>query len=322
MEYVEGRSLGKILSKVTRLPEGSAVRIVNQAAQGLHYAHKRRVIHRDVKPDNILVRPDGLAKLADFGLAKDFDDVGGGGLTRSAAALGTPHFMAPEQYADAKRAGVASDVYALGATLFMAVTGKPPFAGCGSLIALAKKARGDVPSPRELVPGLSEQIEAAIRKAMSPDPTKRPASCLEFVKLLPSPGLWDKDPAPGAAAPAGKQRSGKERRASVRRVCTVAATCVVDTDLFNGGGADAKEAWPAVVRDVSAGGLGVVLARRFEPGTLLAVEMEGGPRKKVRTMLVRVVRVQGEELGHWRHGCAFVTPPDDNDLGQLLREAR
>ena len=112
MEYVEGESLGGLIAKHGRLPEGQAVRIITQAAQGLHYAHRRRVIHRDVKPDNILVRTDGRAKLADFGLAKDKED--DKDLTRPATGLGTPHFMAPEQYTDAKNAGVRCDVYSLG----------------------------------------------------------------------------------------------------------------------------------------------------------------------------------------------------------------
>ena len=104
MEYVDGDSLGGLIARHGRLPEGQAVRIITQAAQALHYAHRRRVIHRDVKPDNILVRTDGRAKLADFGLAKDKEN--DKDLTRPATGLGTPHFMAPEQYTDAKNAGV------------------------------------------------------------------------------------------------------------------------------------------------------------------------------------------------------------------------
>ena len=94
--HVDGPSLGDCIQRQGRLPEAEAVRIVTQIAEALHYAHGRRVIHRDVKPDNILLDPDGRAKLIDLGLAKDIDaDVQ---LTRPSAGLGTPNFMAPEQF--------------------------------------------------------------------------------------------------------------------------------------------------------------------------------------------------------------------------------
>jgi serine/threonine protein kinase len=311
MEYVDGQSLGKMLTRVKRLPEGPAVRIITQVAQALHYAHKRRVIHRDVKPDNILIRTDGLAKLADFGLAKDVEE--GHGLTRSASTLGTPHFMAPEQYADAKRVGVQGDVYSLGATLYAAVTGRLPFADVSSLAALAKKVRGEIPSPRQIVPGLSEPLDMAVRRAMAPDLTKRPATCLDFVKLLPAAAQWAAAGGKAGAKPTPPPKPAAERRGSPRRDCVVGATCVVNTSLF-GGGPDGQESWPGVVRDVSAGGLGVVLARRFESGTVLTVELDGGLRKEARRLLVKVVRVKDEGLGHWRLGCQFVTAVEGESL--------
>ena len=304
MEFVDGVGLGKQLAKQGRMPEGHAVRVVTQVAQALEYAHRHRVIHRDVKPDNILVRPDGLAKLADFGLAKDIDD--DNDLTRTNRCLGTPHFMAPEQYVDAKTVGVPSDVYSLGATLYAAVTGAAPFGNVASLIALAQKVKGDIPSPRQLVPELSPALDEAVRRAMSPDPAARPASCLEFVKLLPPPAdapAWG-----GPLAPVPIPAAGRERRAAARRACVVATTCVIDTGLV-AGGADAAEAWPAVVRNISAGGMGLVLARRFEPGTVFAVRMDGAVGKPPRDLVARVVNVRADGQAHWFHGCALAAPP-------------
>src|SRR5205814_8790415 len=102
-------------------------RLIAQVAQGLHKAHKQGVVHRDVKPDNILVTRDGQAKLTDLGLVKEVEaDLN---LTRTGRGLGTPHFMAPEQFRAAKEAGPRADIYALGATLYMMVTGELP---CGS----------------------------------------------------------------------------------------------------------------------------------------------------------------------------------------------
>src|SRR5204862_529603 len=100
MEFVEGESLGQKLEREHHLPETEAIRIIGQVAQGLHKAHKLGLIHRDVKPDNILLTPDGQVKLVDLGLVKEVDaDLN---LTRTNRGLGTPHFMAPEQFRNAK----------------------------------------------------------------------------------------------------------------------------------------------------------------------------------------------------------------------------
>src|SRR5206468_6334379 len=112
MEFVEGESLGRKLERDGKMPEAEAIRIIAQVAQGLHRAHKQNLIHRDVKPDNILVMPDGTAKLADLGLVKTGDtDLN---LTKTGRGLGTPHFMAPEQFRDAKGVDPRCDIYSLG----------------------------------------------------------------------------------------------------------------------------------------------------------------------------------------------------------------
>jgi hypothetical protein len=319
MEYVDGESLGSLIARKGRLAEGLAVRIISQVAQGLHFAHRRKVIHRDVKPDNILVRYDGMVKLADFGLAKDFEN--DKDLTRPATGLGTPHFMAPEQYEDAKNASVLCDVYSLGATLYNAVTGQLPFESCVSMVTLAKKIKGEVTPPRQLVPDLSEQVDDAIRRAMSPDPAKRPVSCLQFINLLPSKLQWGRlgDHAPHRAD--ASARAGHERRTAARHPCTLGITCVVDTGLF-AGGAEGEEIWPATVHDVSPRGVGLVMPRRFERGTVFRVEMEAAAGRPARKIAVRVANIRSEALGHWFHGCVFIDPLTDQDLRNLLRSAR
>jgi serine/threonine protein kinase len=182
MEFVEGESLGQKIQREGRLGETEAIRIVAQVAQGLHRAHKMNLVHRDIKPDNIMVMPDGTAKLTDLGLVKELEaDLN---LTKTGRGLGTPHFMAPEQFRDAKNAGLRCDIYALGATLYMMLTGELPFKSSGPLDAWMKKMGNDLVSPRQLVPSLSERIDWAIRRAMSADPEKRPSSCREFVEDL------------------------------------------------------------------------------------------------------------------------------------------
>lgn len=182
MEFVDGESLGQRIERDGRIGEEESIRIIAQVCQGLHRAHKQGLIHRDVKPDNIMVTRDGVAKLTDLGLVKDVE--GELNLTRTGRGLGTPHFMAPEQFRNAKNVDVRSDIYSLGATLYMMVTGSIPFDKCGPLDCWMKKIHNDFPAPRQLVPSLSERIDWAIRRAMSGDPEKRPGTCREFVEDL------------------------------------------------------------------------------------------------------------------------------------------
>ncbi len=199
MEFVDGESLGNRLEREGKVPEAEAIRLIAQVAQGLHKAHKHGLVHRDVKPDNILVTRDGQAKLADLGLVKELEtDLN---LTRTGRGLGTPHFMAPEQFRNAKNADVRCDIYSLAATLYMTVTGELPFKSLGPLDAWMKKINNEIQLPRELEPGLSERLDWAIRRAMSADPTLRPASCREFVEDLTGHSTRKITP---AEAPAGQ----------------------------------------------------------------------------------------------------------------------
>ena len=123
-----------------------------------------------------------MAKLTDLGLVKEVD--GDLNLTRTGRGLGTPHFMAPEQFRNAKKADARCDIYSLGATLYQMVTGELPFKGCGPVDAWMKKINNELPLPRDLVPRLSDRVDWAIRRAMSPDPQQRPTSCREFIEDL------------------------------------------------------------------------------------------------------------------------------------------
>jgi eukaryotic-like serine/threonine-protein kinase len=183
MEFVHGESLGQRIEREGRIPEAEAIRLIAQIAQGLHRAHKQNLVHRDVKPDNILVTLEGVAKLADLGLVKEMEtDLN---LTKTGRGLGTPHFMAPEQFRNAKSANARCDIYSLGATLYQMVTGELPFGRSnGPLEAWMKKVQNDLTPPRKLAPELSERLDWAIRRAMASQADHRPASCREFVEDL------------------------------------------------------------------------------------------------------------------------------------------
>lgn len=182
MELVDGESLGQRLERAGAVPEAEAVRIIAQVCEGLQRAHKQGLVHRDVKPDNIMVTRDGVAKLTDLGLVKDVE--GDLNLTKTGRGLGTPHYMAPEQFRNAKGVDIRGDIYSLGATLYAVVTGQVPFENASPLDCWMKKLRNEFPPPRELNPAVSERVDWAIRRAMSAEPNQRPASCREFVEDL------------------------------------------------------------------------------------------------------------------------------------------
>jgi serine/threonine protein kinase len=195
MEFVDGESLGQRVDRDGPLPEAEAVRLMGMVCEGLHRAHKQGLIHRDVKPDNILVTRDGVAKLTDLGLVKDMEAEMN--LTRTGRGLGTPHYMAPEQFRNAKNADVRCDVYSLGATLYTLLTGEVPFAKTSPLDCWMKKTKNDFPPPRDLNPRLTERVNWAIRRAMHADAGKRPASVREFMEDLTGIG-WRSGAASGS----------------------------------------------------------------------------------------------------------------------------
>ncbi|MCS6867011.1 MAG: protein kinase [Gemmataceae bacterium] len=200
MEYVDGESIGQHIEKYGPYPEAEAIRLITQVCDGLQRAHKQGLVHRDVKPDNILVTRDGVAKLTDMGLVKEVD--GDLNLTRTGRGLGTPHYMAPEQFRNAKSVDVRGDIYSLGATLYAMVTGVVPFDNSSPLDCWMKKIRNEFAAPKELNPKISDRVDWAIRRAMSAEPSQRPSSCREFVEDLTGQSRHAPPAASAAAAPA------------------------------------------------------------------------------------------------------------------------
>src|SRR5262249_1429462 len=127
LEYVEGQSAHALLQLHGKLAVGDAVHIILDIARALEHAHSRNIVHRDIKPDNILLSKSGMAKLSDLGLAKRMDD--STNLTNAKQGFGTPYYMPYEQALSAKYADGRSDIYALGATLYHLLTGEIPFTG-------------------------------------------------------------------------------------------------------------------------------------------------------------------------------------------------
>ncbi len=170
----------------TRAPRShdSIVSLCERIARALHVAHEAGIVHRDVKPGNVMVTPEGDPVLLDFGLARDVDETGPA-LTHTGDAFGTPAYMAPEQLRRGPRPiDRRADVYALGVTLFECLTLRRPFGNAG-LVELAETIeRSDVPDPRSLEPGLAADLAVVVRTAMARLPEHRYATALDFADDL------------------------------------------------------------------------------------------------------------------------------------------
>lgn len=188
MEYIDGVSVQTLLAQRGRLSLGIALRIIWEVAHGLAHAHSRGIVHRDIKPANILIDPSGVAKLTDFGLAKDrFTD--STSLTKTKQGFGTPFYMPYEQTVSAKNADQRSDLFALGATAYHMLTGRLPFEGQTPLEITEKKQAGLYPSPSEHVPSLNPKIDALLAKLLAKKPEDRFQSASDLIIALDESNL-------------------------------------------------------------------------------------------------------------------------------------
>lgn len=181
-EFVDGGSLCDRLGEGS-LPVDEALAILEDIARALVAAAKENIIHRDIKPDNIMLSKEGPAKLADLGLAKDIyaQDVE---LTKSNITMGTPAYMSPEQAEDARSADMRSDIYCLGATLYHMLTGSIPFPATTTINALNKLIHAPTPNPRDLCPGLPTDVTALCMKMMAKSKAHRYQTAEELLQVI------------------------------------------------------------------------------------------------------------------------------------------
>jgi serine/threonine protein kinase len=190
MEYVDGHSCAELLRERGTLPPDEAVEILAQSCRGLDYAHRHRVVHRDVKPGNLMRSRDGMVKLADFGIAKAAEQ---SDITKVGSVLGTAAYLSPEQ-ARGEPAGPASDMYALGVVAYQLLAGRLPYEAA-SLTDLARRQEA-APPPRldEVTSGVSPALAAAVARALHRDPDQRYVDAAEMETAL-SDGLRGRAPA-------------------------------------------------------------------------------------------------------------------------------
>ncbi len=214
MEYVRGKSLAEVVKSQGKLDPETAVGYVLQAARGLKHAHDRGMIHRDVKPDNLLLDDQGIVKVADLGLVKtsecgarnsecgvqdtermpapDLSETPHSelrtrhslNLTGARIALGTPAYMSPEQCRDAATVDHRADIYSLGCTLYVLVTGRPPFDGTTAVELMSKHAYDPLVPPEQIVARVPSAISAVIQRMMAKDPADRFQDMAEVVRTL------------------------------------------------------------------------------------------------------------------------------------------
>jgi serine/threonine protein kinase len=197
LEYVDGASALELLEKKGNLAIGDAVSIALDIGRALEHAHSRNIVHRDIKPGNILITRAGVAKLADMGLAKRTDE--SSHLTMARQGFGTPYYMPYEQAMNARTADSRSDIYALGATLYHLLVGEVPFPGDNSLEIVDRKAQGDFPAASQVNAKVPPALDAILSRMMARKPEDRYQTASEVIVDLERTGLAPR--VPGFADP-------------------------------------------------------------------------------------------------------------------------
>jgi serine/threonine-protein kinase len=183
MPFVEGETLRARLDRERQLPVADAVRLAREIADALHYAHERGVVHRDVKPENVLLQ-SGRAVVADFGIALAVQQAGGTRMTQTGLSLGTPHYMAPEQAMGERNVDARADVYALGAMTYEMLAGEPPFTG-PTAQAIVARVMTERPRALRIVRGtVPEYVDAAVNTALEKLPADRFATAALYSAAL------------------------------------------------------------------------------------------------------------------------------------------
>ncbi len=183
MPYAPDGSLGMLLRDITQIPLEDVLTIARQIADALDHAHQKNIVHRDIKPGNILF--DGpKSMLCDFGVARAIVEAGADHFSSSGLVVGTPYYMSPEQARGSHEVDGRSDVYAFACLVYEMLMGEPPFTGRTAQAIMARHVGERPPSLRVILPELPERVEIAVHKALAKDPHDRFGSAHEFISQL------------------------------------------------------------------------------------------------------------------------------------------
>ena len=183
MPYVDGESLRQRLDRVGALPLEEALQVARDIASALDHAHGMKVVHRDVKPENIMIGPD-RALLCDFGIARALEVASAEQLTHTGMVVGTPEYISPEQVQSGRSVDGRADIYALGCILYEVLTGQPPFVGPTPQVIITRHIHQAPRSVRVMRPDVPEPVERAIHAAMAKRRDDRPATGAALVRML------------------------------------------------------------------------------------------------------------------------------------------
>jgi TolB-like protein len=237
MPYLDGESLRHRLERGGPLPVDEAVRLARETADALECAHQHGVVHRDVKPENILLG-GGHARVADFGIAQALAAVGDGRLTATGVSVGTPAYMSPEQAAGARALDGRSDVYSLGCVLYELLTGEPPFTGSTPQAVIGRRFVESPPLVRLARPAVSTAVEAALATALAREPSDRFQTAAEFRDALTLAGTADARDLSASGAGletpprAARERSGRRWWLLPARIALAAAAILLGLGVF------------------------------------------------------------------------------------------
>ena len=187
--YIEGDTLRDKIDREKQLGIEEALKITEKVASALDHAHKHGVVHRDIKPGNILLSAEGEPTVADFGIALAVAQAGGGRVTETGLSVGTPHYMSPEQATGDRDVDPRTDVYALGCVLYEMLVGDPPYQGSTAQAVLPKILTSDTPAPTDVRLSTPPDVDAAIRKALEKLPADRFTTAHEFSQALGDAGF-------------------------------------------------------------------------------------------------------------------------------------
>ena len=208
MEYCDGPTVLQLLQRGGALAEDRATRIVSQVASALEHATHQGLVHRDVKPDNIMIVEGGVAKLCDLGLAKDVS--GGSGSTEKGSTMGTPNYISPEQARGDSDVDIRSDIYSLGASFYHMVTGVPPYDGPNPAVIMVKHLNEGVIPPRDRNPDIKVATQKVILKMLAKNPLDRYQTPMDL--LVDLQGLLGESPTLPPERPSSGPRVIRRRR--------------------------------------------------------------------------------------------------------------
>ncbi len=240
MEYVDGHTVREVLQLDGRLTQNRALEIVVDVCAALDYSHRAGIVHRDIKPGNVMITPDGSVKVMDFGIARAIAQ-STATVTQTAAVMGTAQYLSPEQ-ARGETVDSRSDLYSAGVVLYELLTGQPPFQGDSPVAVAYQHVREDPIPPSDLEPDLSADVDAVVMKSLAKNPANRYQNAAEMSDdlgrilagrhVLATPLL--REPAPRPAPPPRRQRKDRPRP-SRRRILLVALLTLLAAAAVTGG---------------------------------------------------------------------------------------